>query len=670
MAAPGKDPVSAAVDKLKKQQESAAAMEKARAQLGLMTKEAEKAARAQDRLNKAKERTAALDKRNDARAAAKAAAEAARAAKEEEKTANKLTSMRKKASERAEKDQAKNLARMKKDQERAAKEAEKAANKEASKAASQAAENAAAAEEAEAAALGMVEAAALAAAAAVVALVAATVAAMHKIAELIGEMNILRAQFMALGKTPGIGAASLDSLKTLSRTLPFAESKVVEWGQSLMMAKLQGRDLENAIKAVAGAAALMGDKGAAAAQHMIETLARGGVEAASLVQKLKMGLPDAQAMLADVGLRVEDIAKALNTTVAGLKNMRLNARQMAEAIEKALAAKAAGPLAEMMLSLPVIVAKAKEAFLSLFDKLGPSVKPFLKAVQSLFGQFGKGSGPIRALQKIVTDVFGTLFKYATMAVKAVSAFVKQNITAKNIGGVWKEIRGAIGTVVTVLGVVWKVLRPIVTSPLFLKGLVTVFKVVAVVLGIVVSAFAALFVVMTVIAGAFVTLGTMIWGALGYVFDFLAGLADLESGAVSAAGNFIAGLVGGITGGAGAVVDAVKALAASAVQGLKSALGIASPSKVMERMGDFASQGMAEGLDGGSGQVGAASARMAGAAAGGAASGLAGGAKGKGSVTVNVQAGAVVINAAGSTVTDEGLAVALERLVLAQGLGAT
>lgn len=65
---------------------------------------------------------------------------------------------------------------------------------------------------------------------------------------------------------------------------------------------------------------------------------------------------------------------------------------------------------------------------------------------------------------------------------------------------------------------------------------------------------------------------------------------------SAGGDIMRGLLNGITGAIGGVVRAAKNAASAVLGGIKSFFGIASPSKVMAKMGDFLMQGLTRGID--------------------------------------------------------------------------
>lgn len=120
------------------------------------------------------------------------------------------------------------------------------------------------------------------------------------------------------------------------------------------------------------------------------------------------------------------------------------------------------------------------------------------------------------------------------------------------------------------------------------------------------------------------------------------IGELWSSAMTLGTSIIDGMVAGITGGLSNVVAAVKTVATSAITSAKTTLGIASPSKVFEELGGFATAGFEAGLERGTGGVVTASSQMAGSAAAGAAGGLGGGG---GSLVVNMP---VTIDGAGKS----------------------
>ena len=74
------------------------------------------------------------------------------------------------------------------------------------------------------------------------------------------------------------------------------------------------------------------------------------------------------------------------------------------------------------------------------------------------------------------------------------------------------------------------------------------------------------------------------------------IMGLPSAASDVARNFISGLSNGITNGISNVVSSIKDMASRAVKAAKDALGIRSPSTVMEAIGVFTGKGMIKGVE--------------------------------------------------------------------------
>ncbi|MBD8466789.1 hypothetical protein IFU30_10970 [Plantibacter sp. CFBP 8798] len=88
-----------------------------------------------------------------------------------------------------------------------------------------------------------------------------------------------------------------------------------------------------------------------------------------------------------------------------------------------------------------------------------------------------------------------------------------------------------------------------------------------------------------VVGFFVALPGQVMGAIG---GLLGSLADFGK-------QIISGLVGGISGMANSVINAVKRVIGDAISFAKKLLGIASPSKVFRKIGDWTVKGLAKGL---------------------------------------------------------------------------
>lgn len=75
-----------------------------------------------------------------------------------------------------------------------------------------------------------------------------------------------------------------------------------------------------------------------------------------------------------------------------------------------------------------------------------------------------------------------------------------------------------------------------------------------------------------------------------------GLASIPGQVASIGANIIQGMVNGVTGAAGKLIDSVKGAVGNAIGAAKKLLGIASPSRVFRKIGQYTMQGAALGVD--------------------------------------------------------------------------
>ncbi len=321
---------------------------------------------------------------------------------------------------------------------------------------------------------------------------------------------------------------------------------------------------------------------------------------------------------------------------------------------------------------------------------GLNIEPVLNGLQTLVNLLDQNSATGRAVKTVFASVFQPLINQAQLAAWAVEAF------ALGIGiGVLKAYIAVRPTIAKIAA-----LFDIDTSGFDLESslasiakagemLAPVIIVLAAGTGVLVAALAGVAAVAGgVLAAAFISAGNalrVLWNTTAPVraaIEALAGVAKSAgsavlagfSGAIDQATSFlrgvslapigadlIAGLVAGITGGASAVANAMTNVAKGALTAAKTALGIASPSRPMIELGHYTGAGAVVGLERETPHVQAAMAAMveppppsasptvtAGASAfAGASSAVAPAAAPAGgpSITVNIGAGAVVVQAA-------------------------
>lgn len=379
-------------------------------------------------------------------------------------------------------------------------------------------------------------------------------------------LGIMTDRFAALAGGAAGGKAVQDMIGHLN--LPFATAEVNTWAQSLLGAGVKGKQLEEDIKAVAAATALMGESGGAAALSLFKRLGEGGPAANKLTHEIQTGGRRADKILKEMGLSVADLGG--QAAIA-----KMNAEQLHDAIAKAMAKKGAGPLADMAMTFPAILQKAQEGLRSLFGGLGPAIKPFMVAVKALFGEFNKGSPTIKKLTPIVTAVFSTLFGWATKAANVIRDVVKA------FSGTGKP--GMITTLVNGF-------KAIFGNAMVLKGVVVIFKLIAGVIGFVVAVVGALIAVAAVAAAGFSSM-------VGEIATMISGIADIG-------GQIVDGLTSGLD--PGAFIAKMADMASAGLASFKSILGIASPSKVMLEHGkDDIAGAAATGVDQGGAKMDAA-----------------------------------------------------------------
>lgn len=82
----------------------------------------------------------------------------------------------------------------------------------------------------------------------------------------------------------------------------------------------------------------------------------------------------------------------------------------------------------------------------------------------------------------------------------------------------------------------------------------------------------------------------------FASNLIDGLASIPGQVTSIGSNIIQGMVNGVTGAAGRLIDSVKGAVDDAIGAAKNLLGIASPSRVFRKIGQYTMQGAALGVD--------------------------------------------------------------------------
>lgn len=467
--------------------------------------------------------------------------------------------------------------------------------------------------------------------------------------------------FDAMGQGVVTGEQFEEMIDGVKTKLGVSKDALVGWTKQLQaMGMVDLGEIEKNLNAVASASALMGKQGEDAFLSLTEKIQTAAMTGA------KFKLADKQlAKLAETGVNVADIAAKMGMKTEDLRNQltqgSVDAAKFGDALQDALIEKGAGPLQRMANSLPNLKKLLWESIGDFFEDIDTG--PFLKEVRELFDIFSQSKPSGQAMKAGIGGAFKTIFENATKVVPYVKHFLldmviyglKAYIALKPTLKWFQELKNN-ETVMNAMSTAFEGLKSIIVA-------------LAIGVGVLVAVFGAVVTVGMLIAGTFYTI-------IGAITDFLSNPAkSLQNWAESASTlgtDFVNGLVNGIVNGYHVVTDAVGGLADSAKNAFKSALGIASPSRVMMQMGGFAGEGIAQGLENSQAEVHAASGSLASATQSGfAAGGSSANSSASGAgVVVTVEAGAIVIQGGAQSaeeLTEQAVTLIFERVALAKGV---
>ncbi len=525
--------------------------------------------------------------------------------------------------------------------------------------------------------------------------------------EAAGAKTAMLSMFDAMGGGLATGAATEEMIDRVKASTGVLKDELVDYTKQLMaMGVTNLDDIENSITAMASATAMMGKEGASAFTSLkakIEQATAAGVG---------LKLADKQlAQLYKTGANVDDIAKQMGLSTKDLRNQlnagSVDAAKFGAALEDALIEKGKGPLDVMTAQLPYLKKMFLESIGDMFEDV--DVGGFLKEVKALFAIFSQANPVGQSLKAGIGSFFNSVFDalkeivpfvkvfFTQLMIYALQAYIacKPLIAAiRDFGGASKDGPGLLTRVMRsvflVIEEIGKVIKPVIgyvtafiqsatgakIIETVLSSLWSVLKSIGIAVLVIVGVFATLWAISAVVAitiwtiiGTLLSLGATISNFVGGIVSALGAslagtavaIATWVSNAATAAYDFVAGLVSGITGGAAAVMGAVTGLAGKATGAFKSALGIASPSKVMMDLGVNTTEGLAVGVESGAPDVEGAMANVAAAPVAGAQAGIV--ASGPAPAPAAASSGASITLAPGSIVITAGGASAAEILEL-------
>jgi hypothetical protein len=408
--------------------------------------------------------------------------------------------------------------------------------------------------------------------------------------------------FEALKPGGQSGEQVVQMLDNLSGSLGMTREKLEPLTQQfLAMGVKYLPDLRKQLTAAASATALMGEEGGKAYTNLAKKISITSDVLETLGLKNEKALVKWNMKLANVGVTFDDLAKAAGKSTkefqAGLINGTIKAEEFGDALREAVTEKGEKPLEKLSENFDFLKEQAKSFATHLFEDV--DIKPFIEGVKKLGESFGPTTAAGKALKFFVNQAFGSLFKIVGALLPYVTKFFLQLI-------------------------IWS-LKAYLLMKAHWEGITIAFKILGGALALIVAVFAlmatSVAVIVSVMVGMTVAVfalgAAIIW--VGYklaefqqrVIDAIPAAMDAIAKftgdtynalkawvpqALEAAGNFIDGLVQGLENGIDRVVDAASSLGKEAAEGLKKALGISSPSKVMFEAGINTGEGFSDGLD--------------------------------------------------------------------------
>lgn len=428
----------------------------------------------------------------------------------------------------------------------------------------------------------------------------------------------LATQLDAAGAASAAAATALAAGQAEYNQLEVAATKAAK---ALEKATASGKDTTklqaeaNAATAAVQAQAIALDKlkaSAAAAAGQEAKLSAAMKTAQSALQSSRNKLQEGERALQDLGKKAAGPAgewiEKLSGAAGLLSNPMTAVAVAAVSVQLAFAAVVAGAvvgiftLAKLAVQLNKvakvkfdnITKKAQDNFAKLFS--GVHVEKFISAYEEIAGMLDESSASAKAVKEILSTMLNPLFDSIGPLVPIVKEFFKGLV----IGALLVAI-----AVVTAKNALAKLIPPNLLADFdwlnaaVNAGIVVIFLLVAAV-AILAAAFAVVAVAMAVglmmlfalplaIIAAIVIVGLLIYALYNLAAEGVAALSEFASsaieylsgmaaGAYAAGSMIIQGLLDSISSGSGMVFSALQNLGSGAMNALKSALGIASPSK--------------------------------------------------------------------------------------------
>ena len=301
------------------------------------------------------------------------------------------------------------------------------------------------------------------------------------------------------------------------------------------------------------------------------------------------------------------------------------------------------------LFLAISSSAAGEKIVAIFQRLAAAIDPSTDSGKRLLGTLDAvASGVSDMLGTVDLGAMSSAFDSVSKAVDVVGDVITAVMPYFKAlgGGVWDGIKAAAGPVGDLLGSIGGVK----SGPL--ESVVAAFRTIGEVIGVALVVMGVLVGVSVAIAGAL----SMIPYALVAGITLAVGwLVKLGAGMYSIGSSIVQGIGNGISSGISWIVGIVENMGGSIKGAIKRVLGIASPSKVFQQIGDYTAEGFAQGVQGNSAPQDAVTSMVDPKVASTARGGSGGG----GGRSVDVGGISVTVNVQGSATGDTADKIAAE-----------
>lgn len=432
---------------------------------------------------------------------------------------------------------------------------------------------------------------------------------------------------------------------------PLAREKIAEMARAMEIARLRGRDMQNALEATATATSAVGDSAGQAFKSIAEK--------SQYARRFLLSKADLEGTGVAFAEVAASLAQAMGISVQAattlIQNGGVSVAKGLEAMNAAVQAKFGKTVAAQMLSLGTQFAKMKEAFAQLFE--GIDLEPFLVGLKSITGMFSQNTVMGATLKTLFQSIFNPLAESAGKVFPIVEAFIQGAVIATLMMYLgFLKVKAAISEALggdSASQIDW------VKTAMYAGGIAVAAMVGGVIgLAVAIIALVAVMLPLTIALSLPFLLAIGMIGLVIYAFyklyDAVAGIQapDLSSFGMMAVQSIENGILSKLAG----VGAAMKKVALAMLNALPSALVMHSPSVLLTNQSQMAVQSIVDPLEEGAEPAGKAMAKLGGgrpdftgAKGGGRMSG------GRGTV---VEKGAIVIN-----VTSEDMAIKVRRVLI-------